>query len=132
MSESAGLFRPGSKLPVYTEERCSIVELLNTDRCEGVSLAECRVVAGETTQLHSLQIAERYVVRQGTGVMELSGNDTFAIGAGDCVLIPAGCAQRVRNTGTEDLLFLCVCTPRFSPRHYTVLEHSDTPGLAAS
>jgi mannose-6-phosphate isomerase-like protein (cupin superfamily) len=132
MSESAGLFRPASTLPVYTEERCSIVELLNTERCEEVSLAECRVVAGETTQLHALQIAERYVIQQGRGIMELARNDTFAIGAGDCVLIPAGCAQRVRNTGTEDLVFLCVCTPRFSPQYYTVLEHNDTPGIATS
>ena len=131
MSESAGLFRPASTSPVYTEERCSVTELLNTDRCEEVSLAECRVVAGETTQLHSLQIAERYVVQQGTGLMELAGTDTFSIGPGDCVLIPAGCAQRVRNTGTEDLLFLCVCTPRFSPQHYTILEDPETPGVGA-
>lgn len=132
MSESAGLFRAASTLPFYTEERCTITELLNTDRCEDVSLAECRVVAGETTQLHSLQIAERYVVQQGTGMMELAGTDTFRIGPGDCVLIPAGCAQRVCNTGVEDLVFLCVCTPRFLPGYYQVLEDTDTAGIATS
>ena len=132
MSESAGLFRNAATLPFYTEERCTITELLNTERCENVSLAECRVIAGETTQLHALQIAERYVVQQGSGLMELDGSETFSIGPGDCVLIPAGCAQRVCNTGVEDLVFFCVCTPRFLPSHYTVLEDADTPGINKS
>ena len=37
---------------------------------------------------------------------------------GDVVLIPAGKTQRIRNVGPDDLVFLCICTPRFEPRHY--------------
>jgi mannose-6-phosphate isomerase-like protein (cupin superfamily) len=130
MSEFAGLFRPESMTPVYTEERCYITELLNSEKCEDVSLARCRVQPGVTTQLHALEIAERYVIQQGHGVMELAGTNVFAILPGDSVLIPAGCHQRVRNDGQKDLIFLCVCTPRFAPHHYLSLEQADTPDIA--
>ncbi len=130
MSEFAGLFRPASLQPFYTEERCHIVEHMNTPACEAVSLAECRVAPGMTTQLHSLEVAERYVVQRGHGLMELAGDNpdtrqVFAVGEGDCVLIPPDCAQRIKNTGSEELVFMCVCTPRFQPQHYVVLEQAD-------
>jgi mannose-6-phosphate isomerase-like protein (cupin superfamily) len=79
-----------------------------------------------------LQVAERYLVQNGQGVMELDRNDTFEVTVGDCVLIPPGCAQRVRNTGEEDLVFLCVCTPRFLPDHYVVLEDEQTQGIVTT
>jgi mannose-6-phosphate isomerase-like protein (cupin superfamily) len=127
MSDLGGLYRPASLQPFYTEERCHITEYMNTDRCGEVSLAQCRVAAGVTTQLHALSVAERYVVQQGEGRMELGGDDpdtrqVFAVGPGDCVLIPPGCAQRIKNTGAQDLVFLCICTPRFQPQHYAALE----------
>ena len=127
MSEFAGLFRPESLRPFYTEERCHIVELLNTSLCEAVSYAQCNVAAGITTQLHRLKIDERYVIEQGQGRMEREGDDpatrqVFDVGVGDCVLIPAGCAQRIRNTGDVELQFKCICTPRFLPEHYVDLE----------
>ncbi len=127
MAEFAGLFRPAALNEAYTEERCYIIEQLNTPDCPQVSLATCRVEPGVTTQLHQLTVQERYVVQSGRGVMELDAKQTFEVGPGDCVLIPAGCAQRIKNTGSEDLIFLCVCTPRFEPSHYINLE---TPGLA--
>lgn len=132
MVESAGFYRPASLTPFYTNERCFIAEFLNTPRCEDVSVAEARVAPGVTTQLHSLSIAERYIVQQGGGIMELHVNETFALSVGDCVLIPADCAQRIKNTGDEDLVFLCICTPRFQPEHYKNLENSSTPKVICS
>ena len=134
MSEFAGLFRPASLQPFYTEERCHIVEYMNTPDCAEVSLAECRVAAGVTTALHSLKVAERYVIRRGRGLMELAGNDpaarqVFSVQPGDCVLIPPGCAQRIKNIGDEELLFLCVCTPRFQSEHYVALEQMGTEDI---
>jgi mannose-6-phosphate isomerase-like protein (cupin superfamily) len=38
--------------------------------------------------------------------------------AGDVVLIPAGKFQRIANVGKDDLVFLCICTPRFEAKHY--------------
>ena len=41
---------------------------------------------------------------------------------GDTVSIPKHTAQQITNSGGEDLFFLCVCVPRFSPECYTSLE----------
>lgn len=116
-----GVYR-GDGEAFWTPERCYITELLNTEQSAAVSVALCRVEVGETTQLHALQVDERYIVQSGTGLVELDQRDVFAIAEGDCVLIPAGVAQRVRNTSDQPLEFLCVCTPRFQPSHYVDLE----------
>jgi len=39
------------------------------------------------------------------------------------VVIPPGCRQRIRNTGSSELVFLAICSPRFEPRHYEDVEH---------
>ena len=128
-ANSAYFFCPPSLEPTLTDERCAIVECLNTTGDADVSLARAIVAPGVTTQLHSLTITERYVVESGQGLMEVAGTDVFAIGPGDCVLIPPGVSQRVRNLGDSELSFLCVCTPRFEPSHYINLEDDSTPEL---
>ena len=44
------------------------------------------------------------------------------VGAGDVVVIPAGCPQRIRCVGEQVLVFLALCTPRFVPGCYEDLE----------
>ena len=44
------------------------------------------------------------------------------ISPGDVVVIPAGIAQQVTNNGRSDLIFYCICTPRFTPDCYESLE----------
>ena len=50
--------------------------------------------------------------------MELGGVPPAEIGPGDMVVVPAGCAQRVRNETDDDLIVHCLCTPRFTPDVY--------------
>ena len=86
------------------------------------SLAVARVEPGVTTQLHRLDdICERYIVQQGTGVLEVDGVKQ-TLNVGDQAVIPDGASQRIENTGTTDLLFYCLCTPRFLPESYVNLE----------
>ena len=42
-------------------------------------------------------------------------------------MIPAGCRQRITNTGRDDLVFLALCTPRFVPASYEDLEDGTAP-----
>lgn len=106
----------------YTQERCYISELLNDAQEPALSVARARVEPGVQTQLHRLLVDERYIIEQGEGVLELGEAQTILVAAGDSALIPAGCAQRIKNTGECDLLFLCVCSPRFLSEHYDDLE----------
>lgn len=109
----------------WTEERCHITELLNDPASPGASLAVARVEPGVTTQLHRLEgVTERYVVRRGSGVVEVDGVRR-RLSTGDQAVIPAGAAQRIVNDGGEDLEFYCVCTPRFLPECYVSLEPVD-------
>jgi mannose-6-phosphate isomerase-like protein (cupin superfamily) len=107
---------------VLTRERCYIREILNDPQVPQWSLAECRVVAGVTTELHRLTVDEWYVIVEGAGLMEVDRQKPVAIGLGDTVAIPRGIAQRITNSGQSDLRFQCVCMPRFTPDCYEALE----------
>ena len=125
MSDSkskSSLVKSASSAEFWTDERCYITELCNTEALPDSSLAIARVEPGVTTQLHALEgITETYIVFQGTGLMDVAG-ETFDIGHGDQVVIPPGVSQRVTATSDQDLKFYCLCTPRFLPETYINLE----------
>lgn len=111
-----------AKPEIWTEERCYIAELVNEPAWPEFSLARCRVEPGVTTQLHALSVHEVYVIRQGAGLMYVGDGEPREVGPGDSVTIPRQVAQRITNTGDTDLVFDCVCSPRFSEDGYTSLE----------
>lgn len=108
----------------YTEEGCYIVELSNTPEDPMVSIARARVKPGRTTRWHRLQgITERYIIIEGHGCVEVGDLSPKEVGAGDVVLIPPMCRQRISNAGSEDLIFLAICTPRFLSAAYEDIEN---------
>ncbi len=110
---------------VWTAERCFIREMHNAPDDPFMSIARARVPAAVTTALHALDgVEERYVIQEGRGVMEVAGR-SWAVRSGDVVRIPPGASQRIANTGGDDLVFLCICTPRFRPELYRDLETRD-------
>jgi mannose-6-phosphate isomerase-like protein (cupin superfamily) len=103
----------------YTEERCHILELSNCTDDPEVSIARARLAPGITTRRHVLDgITERYVILSGRGRVEIGALPAQDVGPGDVVLIPPECPQRIANTGTEDLVFLAICSPRFMQAAY--------------
>jgi len=106
-----------------TPERCWILETWNQSEDEKVSISRARVESGMKTQLHSLDGAtERYLIVQGVGMVSVGRDRPTEVGPGDVVIIPEGTPQRIENTGKDDLVFYCVCSPRFSPECYVNLE----------
>jgi len=106
-----------------TPERCIILEVWNDPADTAGSIALARVEPGVTTQLHRLNgITERYLVVAGAGMVKVGDHLREPVLSGDVVVIPAGTPQQITNTGTEDLQFYCVCSPRFSPECYENLE----------
>jgi mannose-6-phosphate isomerase-like protein (cupin superfamily) len=117
------ILQPDSAAETYIEEGCHILELSNSRDDPAVSIARARVEPGVTTRLHRLaDTAERYVILQGRGLVEVGGQPPAAVRPGDVVLIPPGCPQRIGNTGEEDLVFLAICSPRFRESAYEDLE----------
>ena len=118
-----GLSRGSEAAWETTAERCDIAELSNTPDDPELSVARARVAPGVTTRWHRLEgIAERYVILQGQGRAELGGLPPQELLPGDVLRIAPGQPQRITNTGTEDLLFLALCTPRFRWDAYEDIE----------
>ncbi len=107
----------------YTQEKCYITELYNTSDDPDVSIARARVEPGVTTRWHRLaDTVERYYIVEGKGRVEVGQLPPQDVTTGAIVLIPPMCRQRITNTGTEDLIFLAICTPRFSNDVYEDIE----------
>ncbi|GAB6057849.1 cupin domain-containing protein [Desulfonatronum parangueonense] len=123
MNEKIPMFHKGSVDEYFFKERCFITEWWNSSADNAVSVARVRVLPQVTTRLHRLRgIAERYIILEGQGLMEVDGGPARIVAQGDVVLIPPGVSQRIHNPGVSDLLFLAVCTPRFIPDAYEDME----------
>ncbi len=107
----------------YFDEGCFILELSNSPADPDMSIARARVKAGVTTKLHRLMgVVERYVILSGAAKVEVAGLESQQVSAGDVVIIPTLCSQRITNIGTEDLIFLAICTPRFTEKVYENID----------
>lgn len=109
----------------WLDERIYIREIMNAPEEPNVSLARFRVPPNSTTQLHSLNISEWYIMELGTGIVEVDGQ-SIQMRAGQNIKIEPGQSQRVINTGTEDLVFQSICIPRWTHACYKNLEDDDT------
>lgn len=111
-----------------TAEGCHINELSNSDADPEVSIARARLCPGINTRWHRLAgTAERYVILSGRGQVEVGNLTAQTVAAGDVVLIPPGCRQRIACLGKEDLVFLAICSPRFRPEAYEDIDPSPLP-----
>ena len=107
----------------FTPEGCYITELSNTPDYPDASIARARVKPGATTRWHRVKgTFERYYILSGRGRVEVGKLPPHEVNAGDVVLIPPMCRQRITNIGSEDLVFLAICTPRFSNDAYEDIE----------
>lgn len=107
-------------------ENCYISEWWNNPDDGEVSVARARVASGETTRLHRLHgITERYVILEGRGRVRVGGCINKVVYPGDVVVIPPLGAQQITNIGRSDLVFLAICTPRFSPEAYEDIDVSE-------
>ena len=99
-----------------TPERCFIAENFSSSE---VSVARARVKPGVTTVAHHLRgVDEIYLVTSGEGKVTVGNLQPAEVEAGDVIVIPAGTSQKITNTGSTDLIFYCICTPRFTEDCY--------------
>lgn len=107
----------------FTAEGCFITEVSNSSDDSVASIARARLEPGKTTRWHRLAAtAERYVILAGSGRVEIGTMPPDEVSAGDVVLIPPMCRQRITNTGAVDLIFLAICTPRYTEAAYEDID----------
>jgi mannose-6-phosphate isomerase-like protein (cupin superfamily) len=77
------------------------------------SLAEARLLAGESTQRHYHTASEEiYFLLDGGGLMEIDGEER-EVGPGDAVLISPGAWHSLR-AGSTGARLLCMCAPPYT------------------
>jgi mannose-6-phosphate isomerase-like protein (cupin superfamily) len=106
--------------PFTTVDGSTIRELMahRNSSIRKQSLAEARLAPGLATTPHHHAVTEEiYYILRGTADMTLD-DQTRPVGPGDAIAIPPGARHTIRNTGTEELVFLCTCAPGY--------EHTDT------
>lgn len=107
-----------------TKDQSEIRELMHPQlhSNQKQSLAEAIVKAGQITTLHQhKQTEELYYILEGTGRMTLAEQE-FKVGPGDTICIQPGTPHRIKNTGNNDLRFLCCCSPAYSDADTELLE----------
>ena len=105
----------------FFDEGCHILEIYNDPKQTELSIARARVQAKKETCLHALSSTiERYIILSGEGIATIN-NKQYEVKANDVLVIDEGVAQKIRNTKNEDLIFLVVCSPRFTPECYQEL-----------
>ena len=94
-----------------TPERCYIAENYSD---KDTSIARATVKPGITTLAHHLVgVQEIYLITSGHGQVTIGGLEPTDVDVGDVVIIPPQTSQKVTNTGKNDLVFYCICTPKF-------------------
>ena len=99
-------------------DRSLLCELLHPDMVAGAQALECSIAhaiipPGESTLPHLLKKStELYYILQGVGEMHID-KETAPVSPGQCILIPPQARQWIRNTGRENLVFLCIVSPKW-------------------
>ena len=100
-----------------TPERCYIAE---NHSDPAVSIARATVKPKVTTKAHHLKngVQEIYIITKGKGKVTVGDLPPVEVTVGDVVVIPPLTSQKITNTGKTDLIFYCICTPRFTEQCY--------------
>ena len=99
-------------------DRSLLSELLHPDKVTGAKELECSIAhaiipPGESTLPHLLKRStELYYILKGVGEMHIE-NESAPASEGQCILIPPQARQWIRNTGKDDLVFLCIVSPKW-------------------
>ncbi len=92
---------------------CTLKELANAateERAFRYSFAHAVVAPKEKTLPHALKTSETYYILEGRGRMHIF-RESVDVGPGCFIDIPPKASQWIENTGTEDLVFLCIVDP---------------------
>ena len=99
-------------------------ELLNPlkdDIAARYSLAHGKVKPGEITYAHRLKSSEVYYILDGKGEMSVD-DEKEKVSAGQVVYIPPNSVQRIKNTGANNLAFLCIVDPAWRAEDEELVE----------
>lgn len=108
---------------IIAGDRTVLREILHPEKDAvslGFSLAHAAVLPGESSLPHRLKSSEVYYILSGEGNMYIN-EASHLVRSGQTVYIPPDAVQWIRNTGTEELSFLCIVDPAWRPKDEKIL-----------
>ncbi len=108
----------------YAADDSLLREILHPDKADlnlRYSLAHATVSPGQTTLPHKLKTSEVYYILEGEGIMHIDG-ESANVGPGQTIYIPPYAKQNIENTGSKDLIFLCIVDPAWRAEDEVILE----------
>ena len=81
----------------------------------------------EQIEIYNVTNGERFttyaiLAEDNSGIISVNGAAAHKADPGDIIIIPPMCRQRIINIGSEDLIFLAICSPRFKDTAYEDIE----------
>jgi len=101
---------------IIAADNSILKELLNPEKEPlkiSYSLAYARVLPKKTTLNHILKSSEVYYFIKGKGELHVN-DEKEVVREGQAVYIPPAAVQKLKNTGDEDLIFLCIVDPAWN------------------
>ncbi|NQV03892.1 MAG: cupin domain-containing protein [Candidatus Omnitrophica bacterium] len=84
------------------------------------SLAHAKVLPGQHTKDHRLNVSELYYILKGKGLMHID-DERANVYPDDAVYIPPNSIQSIENTGKSDLEFICIVDPAWKPEDEEII-----------
>ncbi len=113
-----------SKIGQFTAgDNSPLKELFNPNKDElklNYSLALAIVKPGQSTKKHALKSSEVYFILKGGGLMSID-QEQAQVKEGQAIYIPPNAEQYIKNTGQEDLEFICIVEPAWKQEDEEVL-----------
>jgi mannose-6-phosphate isomerase-like protein (cupin superfamily) len=104
----------GTKIKQYFQPQ-------NTLNGINYSLAQFTLESGKKSKLHKIKSSEIFYILQGNGSIEIN-KEQFQVKKDDSIYVPPNSEQFIKNTGTGDLVFLCIVEPAWKVEDEIILE----------
>lgn len=85
------------------------------------SLAQFTLQPGKKTLLHKIKSSEIYYILEGDAILKIN-DESHQLKKDDSCYVPPMSVQRIENTGSAVLRFLCIVEPAWKPEDETILE----------
>ena len=85
------------------------------------SISHSQIETGKKSILHKMKTSEVYYILEGEGVLHID-NDSLDVSKDQAIYIPPYSKQCFKNTGKDELKFLCIVDPAWKHEDETILE----------
>jgi len=93
----------------------------NTQNGINYSIAQFTLESGKKSILHKISSSEIYYILEGEGDLGID-KDTVHLQKDDSAFVPPNSKQFIKNTGANNLIFLCIVEPAWKKEDEVSLE----------